>query len=245
MAGNEPERHWGRALRYGLGVAACLLAVVNVLIGSPWYVTLIVAIAGVGIIYGSGRRTFRAGVRRAGEQIVCRYIPWYEGNAYVFGVLVPLMGVAGVAAGVGPDHPPTWLLFGGVVLLCISALMVVVTIVIWRRSLLCISPAALTVRLPERGADLIEIRRESIQSIGTRLISNTAAGTRSAQVEVVYRPVDAVDDMTKTVLLGMYLSVRQTDLLEALLAWKDDVGSANELLDQVEGILRGRRTAQA
>lgn len=72
-------------LRYAFGGALCLLAGINVLIGSAWYLWLGIAACGVGIIYGSGRRTFGAGVSRTGDAIVCRYIPWYEGNTYVFG----------------------------------------------------------------------------------------------------------------------------------------------------------------
>ncbi|EUA54618.1 hypothetical protein I553_1330 [Mycobacterium xenopi 4042] len=78
-------------MRYSFGGALCLLAVVNVLIGSAWYLSLGIAVTGGIILFGQ-RRIFRAAVSRSGDEIICRYIPWYEGNAYSTLVLIPLMG---------------------------------------------------------------------------------------------------------------------------------------------------------
>ncbi|MDR3664359.1 MAG: hypothetical protein P4L86_28915 [Mycobacterium sp.] len=237
------KSNWGRMLRYILGAGACLLAGINVLIGSAWYISFIIGVAGVGLIYGSGRRTFRAGVSRTGDQIVCRYIPWYEGNAYVFGILLPLMGIAGIAAGSAPGHPPAWLWYGGIVLLCISALLIAVTVFIWRRSLLRFTPSELTLRLAERGSELTDIPREHVKSIEDKLVPNASAGTESLQVEVVYYPVGVSNGTTKTVMLGTYLSVQPINLANALVAWKEGAYSdPSELMDRIEGILRGRST---
>jgi hypothetical protein len=46
------------------------------------------------------------------------------------------------------------------------------------------------------------------------------------------------------VVLGLQLSVQPVDLLNALVAWKDGArDDPSELLDRIEGILRGRSTA--
>ncbi|MGV0623900.1 hypothetical protein ABVK32_28825, partial [Mycobacterium kansasii] len=66
MAGGEAKGRWWRVLRYSFGGALCLLAGINVLVGSAWYLPVGAAAVGVGIIYGSGRRIFGAGVRRTG-----------------------------------------------------------------------------------------------------------------------------------------------------------------------------------
>lgn len=226
-------------LRYAFGAALCLLAGVNALIGSAWYLWLGIAACGVGIIYGSGRRTFGTGVSRAGDAIVCRYIPWYESNPCIATVLIPLIAIAAVGAGRAPGNP-AWLWYGGVVLLAISALLMGTSIWIWRRSLLRITPSALTVRIAERGSELTEIRREDVRSIEPKLVPNVAAGAERLQVEIAYQPDDVSSETPATVLLGMYLSVQPINLVNALVAWKSGAHEdPGRLVDRVEGILRG------
>lgn len=229
-------------LRYAVGGALCLLAVINVLVGSAWYLPVGAAACGVGIIYGSGRRIFGAGVSRTGDAIVCRYIPWYEGNTYVFGTFFPLMSAVAIAAGCAPGNP-AWLWYSGIVLLAIFALLVVVAIWIWRRSLLRITPSVLAVRIAERGSELTDIRREHVRSIEPKLVSNAAAGTERLQVEIAYQPADVSNETTSTVMLGMYLTVQPINLVKALVAWNEDAReNPRELLDRVERILRGQST---
>lgn len=243
MADRAAKRRRVPKLRYAVGGALCLLAVINVLVGSAWYLPVGAAACGVGIIYGSGRRIFGAGVSRTGDAIVCRYIPWYEGNTYVFGTFFPLMSAAAMAAGCAPGNP-AWLWYSGIVLLAIFALLVVVAIWIWRRSLLRITPAALTVRIAERGSELTDIRREHVRSIEPKLVPSVAAGTERLQVEVAYQPADVSGETTATVMLGMYLSVQPSNLLDALLAWNNGAhDNPSELLDRIERILRGQSMA--
>lgn len=169
MAGGGAKGRWGRVLRYAFGGALCLLAGINVLIGSPWYLSLGVAVTG-GIILIGQRRIFRAGVSRSGNEIICRYVPWYEGNAYIALALVPLLGVASLAAGYAPGNP-AWLRFTGIILLGVTPLTGYGIARMWRRCLLGITPSALTVRLAERKSETTEIRRELVESIEPKLIS--------------------------------------------------------------------------
>src|SRR5579884_2229622 len=97
MTGGGKSRR-RRVLRYVFGGALCLLAGINALVKSPWYLCLGIAVTG-GIIVVGQRRIFRAAVSRSGNEIVCRYVPWYEGNAYSTLVLIPLIGVDAIAAG--------------------------------------------------------------------------------------------------------------------------------------------------
>ncbi|OBG76458.1 hypothetical protein A5714_15960 [Mycobacterium sp. E2462] len=242
MVSPKTEVPW--RLRYAFGVTLCLLAAVNALIGSAWYLSLGTAVAGIGIIYGGRRRVFHVGVRRVGYEVVCRYVPWYESNPYFATVLLPLMAVGMVGAGCSPAYP-AWLLFGGIALLGISALMVAVVVWIWRRSLLRITPTTLIVRTADRSSALTGIRREDVRSIKLQL-ADVAAGRKSPQVEIVHRPPDTPGSTDATLLIGLYLTVQPLNLFNALVAWRDGAfDDPVELSDRIEKILRGKSTAAA
>lgn len=238
MTGSEVKGRWRRVLRYSFGAALLLLAGINLLVGSSWYLPLGIAVTG-GIILVGRRRIFRPGVNRSGDEVVCRYIPWYEGNAYVLNMLVPALGVSSVGAGWAPGNPG-WLRYTGIILLILTPVFVFSAVRMWRRCLLAISPSALSVRLAGPKDELTEIRRDCVLGIGPKVVPNGVSG-ESLQVEIAYR---AADLSSKTVLLGLQLSVQPVNLVNALVAWK---GGANdepgELIDRIEGILRGRATA--
>jgi hypothetical protein len=240
MTGSGAKGRWGRVLRYTFGAVLCLLAGINVLIGTAWYVSLGVLVPGVMMILGR-RRIFRPGVTRTTSEIVCRYIPWYEGNAYVLNVALPLLGVAMVAAGYAPGNP-AWLRYGGFILVLLTALSGFAAVRMWRRCLLRVSHSALTVRLAAPKDESTEIRRERVESITSKMVPNGVSG-ESLQVEIAYHTGDLNTDATKKVLLGLQLSVRPSNLLNALVAWKDATDDdPSELLDRIEEILRGRST---
>lgn len=241
MASSETTGRWGRVLRYTFGGVLLLVTVVATWVGAQWYLSLIGFCTALIFILGR-RRIFRPGVNRSGHEIVCRYIPWYEGNAYVLNLLIPLMGVAAVGAGYAPGNP-AWLRYGGIILLVLTPLFVFSALRMWRRCVLCISPSVLTVRLAAPKDELTEIRRECVLSIEPKIYPNGMSG-QSLQVEIAYRSADLNSDTTKTVLLGLQLSVQPVNLLNALVAWKDgDNDNPSELLDRVERVLRGRSMA--
>jgi hypothetical protein len=101
MAGSGPKGRWRQVLRYAFGGALCLLTVVATRAGLQWYWSLAMFCVAFLIILGR-RRIFRAGVSQTADGIVCRYIPWFEGNAYFLNVRIPLMGVASITAGSAP-----------------------------------------------------------------------------------------------------------------------------------------------
>ncbi|BCQ09747.1 hypothetical protein JMUB5695_03197 [Mycobacterium heckeshornense] len=241
MAGGAAKNRWKNAVRYSFGGALCLLAGINVLIGSAWYLALGVAVTG-GIIIVGQRRIFRAAVSRSGDEIICRYIPWCEGNAYSTLVLIPLMGVASIAAGYAPGNP-AWLRVTGIIILGVTPLTVYGIVRMWLRCLLRITPSALVVRLAERGSELTEIRRELVESIEPKRTPQPVSGTW-LQVAITYRAIDVGSDTTKTVVLGLRLTVQPINLLNALVVWKDGANdNPSELLDRVEQVLRGHSMA--
>lgn len=239
MSGGVKGR-WRRVLRYSFGAFLGLLAGITALVGSAWYLPLGVAAVG-GIIVVGQRRIFRAAVSRSGDEIVCRYIPWYEGNAYTTLVLIPLMAVVSLGAGYAPGNP-AWLRFTGIVILGVTPLTFYGIVRMWRRSLLRITASMLTAGLVERASDVFDIRRELVESIAPQPVPNPASG--ALQVAITFRPVDAGTDATKTVMLGPRLSVQPINLLNALAAWQDGAGDdPSVLLDRIERILRGHSAA--
>jgi hypothetical protein len=203
----------------------------------------VVVLCGALLIILGRRRIFRPGVTRTTDEIVCRYIPWYEGNAYYLNVALPLTGAAMAAAGYAPGNP-MWLRFGGFFLIAVTPLMTYSAIRMWRRCILCFSPSVLTVRTAAPGDALTEIPRDHIQSITPKMIPNSANGVPSLQVEIAYPPADTGTDTTKTVLLGLQLTVVPDNLVNALMTWNDAThDNPRELLDRIERILMGRSMA--
>lgn len=240
MANGATSGRWARIARYTFGGALCVVTVVAARAGVHWYLCLIGFCVALMFILGR-RRIFRAGLYRSGDEIVCRYFPWYEGNAYVLNVLVPALGVASVGAGYAPGNP-VWLRFTGIILLVLTPIFAFSAVRMWRRCLLSISPSALTVRLATPKDELTEIRRDSVLSIVPKTVPNGVSG-QSLQVAVAYRTADLSSD-TKTVLLGLQLSVQPVNLLNALVAWKNGAhDNPSELLDRIERVLRGRLRA--
>lgn len=241
MAARGTKGRWRRALRYIAGGALCLLAVVAMRAGGPWYWSLIGFCTAFLFILGR-RRIFKAAISRKPDEIVCRYIPWYEGNALFLCALLPLMAVAMIAAGCAPGNP-AWLRFGGIVLLCLMPLIVFSVVSMWRRCFLRVSPSALTIRLAGPKDAPIEIPRKRVESITPKIVPNGVGG-QSLQVEITYHTVDLSSGTTETVLLGLQLTVQPINLLNALVAWKDGANDdPSKLLDRIELILRGRSTA--
>ncbi|GFG84281.1 hypothetical protein [Mycolicibacter algericus] len=239
MAGDGAKGRWGRVARYSFGGFLLVLAAVDARVGFPWYGTLGIVCAALLILAGQ-RRIFRPGVTRTANGVICRYVPWFEGNAYMAITIIPLMGVAMAAAGRNSDYP-AWFRFGGILLMNLMPLALLSVLRMWRRCPLCISPTALTLRAATPGSKLTKIRREDIESITPKMLPNPVNG-HSLQTEIVYHTMDSGN--TDTVVLGLHLTVQPRNLANALLAWNDATDEApDELLDRIEQLLRGQSLA--
>lgn len=225
-------------VRYSFAAFLFSLAGIDALVGSPWYVPLGVAVT-AGVIAMGRHRIFRAGIRRTDDGISCRYIPWYEGNAYVATALVPMMSFIMIVAGSAPGYPP-WFRFGGLLVLAITPLTVYGTIRLWRRSQLCLTPSQLTVQVVERGTGPRVIHRNDAHSIRLHRVRQ-GPGANSVQVALICRcPSDGRSEDIETVLLGAQLTLQPINLFNALIAWKDGATEdPTTLLDRIERILRG------
>ncbi|RAU96329.1 hypothetical protein [Mycolicibacter senuensis] len=238
MTRTKTKIHWGRALRYTFAAALCLLMPAVIHAGLQWYWAVIVLCLAF-LLVVSQRQIFRPGISRTANEVVCRYVPWYEGTAYFLCLALPLMGVAAIAAGREPGNPAR-ILFVGFVLLAAMPIILWSVVQLRRRSLLCISPSALTLRLATPGSKLTEIRREHVESITSKMVRNPVNG-QSLQTEIAYRAADSNNADIQTVLLGLHLSVQPINLANALVAWNDGAEEdPDELLDRIEQTLRGQ-----
>lgn len=237
MATNGAKGRWGRVARYSFGGFLLLLAVVDARVGFPWYGTLGIVCAALLIIVPQ-RRIVRPGISRTVDEIICRYTPWFEGNAYLVIIVIPLMGVAMAAAGRDAGYP-AWFQIGGVLLMGVMPLAIFSALRMWRWCPLSISPTALTLRAATPGSKLTKIPREQVASITPKMVRNPVNG-QSLQTEIAYRQADSSSTDIDTILLGLHLTVQPINLANALVAWKEATDEdPNNLLDRIEEILRG------
>src|SRR5690625_417078 len=111
MAADASKGRWGPVLRYTFAAALLLLMPVAMRAGLQWYWSVVNLCTALTIVYGH-RRIFRPGVSRTADEVICRYVPWFEGNAYMAIAIIPLMGAAMTAAGWEPSNA-AWLRFAG------------------------------------------------------------------------------------------------------------------------------------
>jgi hypothetical protein len=217
---------WPQGFRVILGVA--IVAAVAA-VQMPWPVRLgLVALAGMVIFWGG---EVRPAVSRAGEDIVCRYLPWRLGRFY-FLVMIAVLGVALL----GVLWP------AGVALLALLAWAAWSIVRMWRRCRLQITPSSLTLTTFQAQQD-IQISREDLESVA---VTTILVGTgKTERVEIVYRTTGG---QRATVNIGpspesrttpaLQLTVQPDNLHAALQVWKDGDQNDPQLLDRVESVLR-------
>jgi hypothetical protein len=242
--GSGTNRRWPGVLRVGFSVTLGLLAVLAFLKGMAWYWAVFVFCAASFGVVGR-RRILRAGVTRASEGIVCRYVPWYESSAYLLNFALPLMGVASLCAGYAPGNP-VWLRFAGILLLLATLLMIYAAYRMWSRCSVRFTPSTLTIRVADPRIRPGELPRERVEAITPKWVANSVSGAKALQIEIAYRPAESTDDAPQTVMLGLQLTVEPINLYGALVAWHDGAESdPNELLDRIEQLLRGSYSTSA
>ncbi|WP_235620630.1 hypothetical protein [Mycolicibacter sinensis] len=226
-------------MRYAFAAVLCLLIPAAVQAGLQWY-WVVGNLCTAVIIVADQRWIFRPGVSRTESGITCRYIPWYEGNAYLTGGVIPLLGIAMTAAGHEPTNP-AWLQFGGILLMGMMPVVLFSVLRMWRRCPLLISPSTLSLRPSKPWSKWIEVQREQIESITPVVAPNPVKG-KSLQTEIAYHTIDSGN--TDTVVLGLHLTVQPRNLANALLAWNDATDEdPTRLLDRIEQLLRGQSLA--
>lgn len=235
---------WRTVTRFAVAGAIGVIALVLVCVKAPWFLPTGWGFAAIAVAIGK-RRIFLPGMTRSSDAIVCRYVPWYEGNAFLLNVGLPLGALLGTAASFSRGYP-VWPRFVAIVLLLMWPLMLYATFRMWRRCSLRFTPSTLTIRVADPRQRPGELPRERVEAITPKWIANSVSGVRALQVEIAYRPEDSTTDELNTVLLGLQLTVEPINLYSALVTWKDGADADPiQLMDRIEEILRGRSISVA
>ncbi len=227
----SPTRTWPLVLRYAFGIIAALTALVNIDRGFGWCWAVIGVCAVTVLVFGE-RRIFRASAIRVGDELECRYIPWYESNGYLFLLVIPMIGLAAAVSGLGPESPG-WFRYAGLLLLALTPAFALGIVSKWHRSLLRITPSALVIHAASDGRAPTDVARERITAIELKV---DELGSAPFQIKITYRPSDVHGALPATVVLGKDLSVRPVSLFNALTAWR----TGSDDLDRIAALLRVR-----
>jgi hypothetical protein len=229
-----------------VGVIMVVLGVVAAANGWGWFFLLFGLSLGLIFMFGFPQsRVLKAGISRTPE-IVCRYVPWFQGNFYVL-VALPLLAISGTGLGLttGWDAENIVGAIAGIVLLALAVSGFRSQARLWRRCRLRIGQSELAIEVIKAGAAPIAIPREAVQAINTKIVDDGGVdGSPTRYVALVYgggggQP-ETIHIGRQKAESGLLLSVKPQNLERALAAWKDGGSDDPELLDRVEAILRGR-----
>lgn len=212
-----------------------------------WPFIVTAAVLGILLTFIGSGRVYRPAVTRTGDTIACRYNPWREATFYLSLIGVPLFGCLTIAGAslIGRGSPSLWRIVG-ILVIAVTPIPVFVLARQASRSLLRITPLALTVSGPGKRHAMTEIPRETVQAVGptTGRLGNS---TTAPVTEITYQPADSGPPTTHSVLFGptntkktAWLTVEQADLLAGLQAWKAGDPNDRGLMNRVEAILRGQ-----
>jgi len=215
--------------------------------GRNWPVIAAAASAGLLFQIIGSDHIYRPAVSRAGNAVTCRFNPWREGAFYLVLVGVPLIAVIPIAGGTssGRGAPSFWLVLGAF-LLAIAARFAFVFARQARRSVLRVSPGALTLSQTSPRYALTEIPRGAVQAI-TATTGRLRNHGSAPVTQITFRRTDSISSSPQTVVFGptntkqtAWLTVDQSDLLAGLQAWKDGDPEDPDLMQRVERILCGQ-----
>jgi hypothetical protein len=223
---------------YSVGLGMLLMGGIGVLRGMDWSLNLGLAALGMLAFLGLGRPLFGVGVYRpSAQEVLCRFVPWYQANTLLTSVVLPIIGLTSIAQG-RQAGSPVLLRYGGYLVLLSGLVFAVFSILMAVRNRLRFSPSSLSVRTLQSQRD---IPRDHVQAITSRLVPAGVTRKPTLHVDLTYIPVgDGDQDSRTSSLLDTQFTVDPTNLLHALHAWKDGDPNDPGLMDRVEAILRGQ-----
>lgn len=234
MNNQSAQRRRPSPFRLFLAASLVIVAALGVLTGTRWQLTVTVMVALALALLGGGRRVFKAAVYRTGDEVICRYAPWYESYTYGAGLLFPLLGVTALGSATPSDAE--WGRVIGYFLIALGGLFAVFSVFMGSVSRLRITPSTLIIQIG-RTTGLL---RSDIRSISPRILKSGINGAGTLHVDVVYVP-QSDRNSTKTLMLGSQFTVEPTNLLAALQMWQDSDPNDPQLLDRIETVLRQPR----
>ena len=204
------------------------------------------AICGLTFYLAGSGRIYQPAVTMAGDVITCRFNPWRDAAFYVVLIGMPALAVTPIAEG---SRSPSSLRIIGILWLLWTPVLLFRYVRQNRESLLRISPTALTVHQPGKHSAPTEVARGAIEAV-TASTAQTLNYDSAPTVQIVYRDRGASSSGAHTVVFGptntkktAWLTVEQADLLAGLQAWRDGDPTEPGLMDRVEAILRGPKSA--
>ena len=232
-------------LTNAVGVIMVVLGVVAAANGWSWFFLLFGLSLGLIFMFGFPQsRVLKAGISRTPE-ILCRYVPWFQGDFYVLvASLLLVISVIGLGLSKGWDAENIVGAIAGIVLLALAVSGFRSQARLWRRCRLRIGQSELAIEVIKAGAAPIVVPREAVQAINTEIVDGGIDGSTTRYLALVYgggggQP-ETIHIGRHTAESGLLLSVKPQNLERALAAWKDGGSDDPELLDRVEAILRGR-----
>jgi hypothetical protein len=233
-------------LTNAVGVIMVVLGVVAAANGWSWFFLLFGLSLGLIFMFGFPQsRVLKAGISRTPE-IVCRYVPWFQGDFYVLvALLLLVISATGLGLTTGWDAENIVGAIVGIGLLALAVSGFRSQARLWRRCRLRIGQSELAIEVIKAGAAPIVIPREAVQAINTKIVdSGGIDGSKTRYVALVYgggggQP-ETIHIGRHIAESGLLLSVKPQNLERALAAWKNGESDHPELLDRVEAILRGR-----
>ena len=229
---------------YIVGIGTLLMGLFGAVRGMQWSLSLALAAIGIMVLIGLGKRLYRAAVYRTGAQeIICRFIPWYQAAHLAGCVLFPIIGIAFIAQGFQPGSP-FWLRYGGYLIFVLGIVFALSALLAWIANRLVITPSSLSLKIVFRPEQ--HISRGNVRAITPRMGRNSATGAPRLHVEFTYTPADGKGESTVTVgMLEGQFTVDPANLGAGLQAWKDGDPADPALMDRVEAILRGTASGTA
>ncbi len=151
-------------------------------------------------------------------------------------LVVPIIGIALIAAGRAPDTP-AWVRYAGYISLLIGMGFALIAVV-QSTNRLNFTRSTLNIRIGRR----FEISRERFVSIKAKALTSASRGKATPHYDLVYAPPDGGSNRIMAAV-DMQFSVEPENLATALQTWKDSDPKDPELMDRLESVLRGQSAA--
>lgn len=221
---------------YLVAIAMLILGVFGAVRGMPLSLSFLLIAIALTMFVGLGRPLYRAAVyRRSPDEILCRFIPWYQSSHLAASLGFPIIGIATIAQGREPDSP-FWVLWLGIIAFVIGVVLALSALLAWVANRLVITPSALSIRIIFRRE--LNIPRERVQGITGKSERTGATGAPRLHVDLTYSPEDASDTSATIPRLDGQFTVDPVNLVAALQTWKGGDPNDPGLLDLVEKLLR-------
>lgn len=233
----QPTKSRPSVFAYIVAFGLIALGVFGAVRGAGWSLSLMLSAIGVTMLMAMGRPLYRTAVYRvSADEVVCRYVPWYQVTGLAMSLMTPIIGIATIAQGAEPDSP-FWLSYAGWLLLALGVVFGVIALLMAARNSLRFTPSALTLRKVryERRID-----RANFQSVTTRMTPSAFSQAPIPHLDLTYTVGGEGGSSMTCRMIDTQFTVDPANLLAALQLWKDADPHKPGFMDRIEAILRSQ-----